>query len=123
MMNIQVNRKWTYPVRESSDGMTIERRLNYGTAWVSCIRWFLNCPVRDSLGMQQSTPYSVVRSLLCLLVRIWQPLLVFSGYIVDVGFFLLFWLDFQPDQETRSSHLCRVLGEPRGGAAGFSKEA
>ena len=110
------------PVRESSDGMTIERRLNSGAAWVSCVRWFLNCPVRDSLGMQQSTPYSVVRSLLRLLVRIWQPLLVFSGYTVDVGLCLLFWLKFRPDQETQPPRLCRILGEPRRDAAGFSKE-
>ena len=110
------------PVREPSDGMTIERRLNSGAAWVSCIRWFLNCPVRDSLGVQQSTPYSVVRSLLRHLVRIWQPLLVFSGYIVDVDLFLLLWSDFRPDQETRPSRPCRVLGELRGGATGFSKE-
>ena len=43
--------------------------------------------------MQQSTLYSVVRSLLRHLVKIWRPLLVFSGYTVDVGSFLLFWLD------------------------------
>ena len=110
------------PVREPSDGMTIERHLNYGATWVSCIRWFLNCPLRDSLGMQSSMPYSVVRSLLRHLVRIWQPLLVFSGYTVDVGLCLLFWLEFRPDQESQPPRLCCVLGEPRGDAAGFSKK-
>ena len=48
--------------------------------------------------------------------------LVFSGYTVDVGSFLLFWSDFRPDQETRPPCPCRVLGELRGGAVGFSKE-